>query len=184
MVIIEHWKIIKNYNNYAISDYGNVKNVKTGRILKTTIFDNKYKFATLYKDGKNKKIKVARLVAQTFIPNPNNLPCINHKDENKLNDNVENLEWCTYSYNINYGTANQRRSKTQGKKVCKIDKNTNIILNIYDSTSDAANDNDCYPGNISSCCLHKYGFKSCGGYKWEYYDNLNVKELINYEGRL
>lgn len=70
----------------------------------------------LYKNGKAKKIKMHRLVAETFIPNPNNYPCVNHKDENKLNNCVDNLEWCTYSYNNSYNNCHIRRGKTQKGK--------------------------------------------------------------------
>lgn len=168
MVIIETWKTIKNYEDYIVSNYGNVYNLRTSKLLKQTMFNNGYKFVTLYNNNKHKKFKVSRLVAQAFIPNPNNLPCVNHKDENKLNNNVENLEWCTYSYNINYGTANNRRSEKLSKRVIKIDKDNNI-LEIYDSISDAAKQNKkCNSSNISNCCNHKYGFKTCGGYRWEY----------------
>ena len=166
----EIWKTIPYYTNYAVSNMGNVKNIKRNKILKQTIFNNKYKYVTLYQGNNRKKGKVSRLVAEAFIPNPNNLPCVNHKDENKLNNNVENLEWCTYSYNNNYGTANKRRSKTLGHKVAKINCITNDIIQIYDSLLDAEKDNtSCYAPNIKYCCDHHYGFKTCGGYKWEYY---------------
>lgn len=72
---------------------------------------NGYKVVILYKDGKKKTYLVHRLVAIAFIPNPNNLPIINHKDENKTNNNVNNLEWCTYEYNNTYGTARKRASE-------------------------------------------------------------------------
>ena len=164
------WKSIEGYDNYKINDNGDIYNIKKGKLIKTTIFNNRYRFATLWKNGKSKKFKVSRLVAQAFIPNPNNLPCVNHKDENKLNDSVSNLEWCSYSYNINYGTANNKRAKALGKKVNKIDIITNTILKTYDTISEASRDNKkCYIPNIIKCCNHEYGFKTCGGFKWEYY---------------
>ena len=67
---------------------------------------------TLNKNGKYKTFAVHRLVAEAFIPNPNNLPCVNHKDENQFNNDFRNLEWCTYKYNSNYGTIKQRLSKS------------------------------------------------------------------------
>ena len=70
-----------------------------------------YYMVTLTKDGKTQCFYVHRLVATMFIPNPENKPFVNHKDENKLNNSVENLEWCTNKENLNYGTAQQRRSE-------------------------------------------------------------------------
>lgn len=100
---MEIWKTITDYPNYQVSNYGNVKNIRFNRILKCTITPYGYKVCSL---GKNKFYKpyfVHRLVASAFVDNPNNYPCVNHKDENKLNNNSNNLEWCTQTYNHNYG---------------------------------------------------------------------------------
>jgi hypothetical protein len=78
-----------------------------------------YLFVGLRKDGKRKFRYIHRLVAETFIPNTNNYPCINHKDENIKNNNVNNLEWCTYKYNSNYGMRNDNAIKTMTDKVGK-----------------------------------------------------------------
>ena len=94
----------------------NYKRTGQTKILKQGIGTHGYKIINLYKDHSSKTYTVHRLVAQAFIPNPNNLPCINHKDEDKTNNAVWNLEWCSYSYNINYGTARDRRAKTRGKE--------------------------------------------------------------------
>lgn len=99
---MEIWKTITDYPNYQVSNYGNVKNIRFNRILKCTITPYGYKVCSL---GKNKFYKpyfVHRLVASAFVDNPNNYPCVNHKDENKLNNNSNNLEWCTQTYNHNY----------------------------------------------------------------------------------
>lgn len=108
---MEHWKIIKNYENYAISDCGNVKNVKTGRILH--VYSKKgYYLTYLYNKNGRKIFLVHRLVAMAFIPNPHNDPQINHKDENGFNNIVSNLEWCSAKYNANYGNHNKKRMQT------------------------------------------------------------------------
>lgn len=109
----EHWKEITGYEGlYQISDQGRVKNVRTGRILRH--WKNKgYPQVRLSKYGKGKHFFVHRLVAIMFIPNPNNLPEVNHRDENPQNPCVDNLEWCTKKYNQNYATINQRRSQKQ-----------------------------------------------------------------------
>lgn len=100
------------YKDYSVSNLGNVKNEKTGRILKQFISSGGYKQVRLgfnEETGKQYVPLVHKLVAVAFVSNPNNYPIINHKDENKLNNHSDNLEWCDYMYNINYGTANIRK---------------------------------------------------------------------------
>ena len=126
--MIELWKDIKNYEGlYQVSNLGNVKSVDRyvyagdnsnhkyqhikERNLKLSGGD-KYIQVILCKNGKIKAFLVHRLVAEAFIPNPDNLPCINHKDENPKNNQVENLEWCTYKYNNEYnGRINKCKHK-------------------------------------------------------------------------
>lgn len=112
----EYWKLIKDYENYMVSSFGRVKNIKSNKILKLYKDKRKgkeYLRVCLYKNGKSKKYAVHRLVAEAFIPNPDNLPQVNHKDENKQNNIVSNLEWCTHLYNHQFGTINERISKSQ-----------------------------------------------------------------------
>lgn len=104
--------------NYYIDEQGNVYNSKLQR-LKNLDNGRGYKCVRLY-DGKKYHTKyIHRLVAEAFIPNPYNLPQINHKDENKENNVVSNLEWCDCKYNINYGTARQRERETKEKQGLK-----------------------------------------------------------------
>lgn len=122
----EIWKDIEGYTGlYQVSNYGNVKSLSkfvfvsnpkfTGyrhtkeKILKPGKNGLGYQLVVLRKDNKNYQMYVHRLVAQAFIPNPDNLPEVNHKDENKCNNSVDNLEWCTHIYNSNHGTVNLRR---------------------------------------------------------------------------
>lgn len=111
----EEWKPIIGYDNkYAVSNYGNVKCLKnTGKvkILKPHKTNRGYLRVDLYFNHKARHCLIHRLVAEAFIPNPNNLPQVNHKDENPLNNHMDNLEWCTVSYNINYGNRNSKVSK-------------------------------------------------------------------------
>ena len=112
----EIWKDIEGYEGlYQVSNKGRVKSLKrkicsnsnhkyntlSEKLLKLS-GGGKYIQVILCKDGKTSAKLVHRLVAQAFIPNPNNLPCVNHKDENKKNNDVRNLEWCTYKYNNEY----------------------------------------------------------------------------------
>lgn len=108
---MERWKKIKDFDNYSVSDCGRVRNDKKKLLLKQ-INNSGYLVVNLYNDTTTKKIRVHRLVAEAFIPNPNNYPIINHKNEKKDDNRVENLEWCTYKYNSNYGTCRERISTT------------------------------------------------------------------------
>ena len=169
------WKTLKDNSHYSVSDTGVVKRNaykrvdKLGRttqmkemILKNQIDkDGYYRVSIIYKD-KQKFIPIHRLVAETFIDNKNNLPCINHKDENKLNNCIDNLEWCDVSYNNNYGSRQQRVSKTQGKKVIGLKGNRTLLFN-------SANEAERYftgkkGSNISQCANGK--LETVYGYKW------------------
>lgn len=114
---IEIWKDIEGYEGlYQVSNMGNVKSLnykRSGkeRLLKPRKNKLGYMFVGLYKDNKPKNFRVHRLVAMTFLENPNNLSCVNHKDENPSNNHVDNLEFCTHEYNMNYGTIKERKSK-------------------------------------------------------------------------
>ena len=107
--MIEQWKPL--FGNYEISSLGNLRNIRTNpnHLLKKEVDKNGYERISLWYEHKTRTFQVHRLVAQVFIPNPDNLPCINHKDNNRTNNCVDNLEWCTYSYNNNY-CYNQNRN--------------------------------------------------------------------------
>lgn len=94
----EYWKVIEGYD-YFISTYGNIENGSTGRILKPGINNHGYYYVTLCKNGKRKKFTIHRLVANAFIDNPNDKQCIDHIDNNRLNNNINNLRWATQSEN-------------------------------------------------------------------------------------
>ena len=162
----EVWKDIKGYEGlYQVSNLGRVKSVARNiyrnnkgtfcnHFYKEKIFDvdslEPYPRVTLSKDNKSKHFSIHRLVANAFIPNPNNLPCVNHKDEDKTNNNVNNLEWCTHKYNSNYGSRNDRIIEKQGKKVLCVE--TNII---YRSVNEAARLNNMSANYICACCNNK-----------------------------
>lgn len=119
----EIWRDIEGFGGcYQVSNLGRLKSlertvkgnnggvyVKKEKILTPTINSRGYYHTCLRKDGRSITVYIHRIVAQAFLPNPDNLPLINHKDEDKTNNRVENLEWCSAKYNTNYGTANERR---------------------------------------------------------------------------
>lgn len=115
----EEWRTIEEYPNYQISNFGRIKSLWFGRekILKQSIHKNGYSHITLHKEDKMKTFLTHRLVAMTFIPNPNNYPQVNHKDEVKTNNCISNLEWVTQEYNNSYGTRLERMSKTKKGKI-------------------------------------------------------------------
>lgn len=167
----EIWKDIKGYEGlYQISNLGNVKSMYNyrgiGNILKPRLKKGYYQIG-LRKNNVRKWYAVHRLVAKTFIPNPDNLPQVNHKDENKLNNKVDNLEWCTVHYNNCYGSRLKKvaiNNKLR-KPIIQYDLNGNFIRE-YISISEASRQNNISTGNIQSCCKGKYA--QAKGYIWRY----------------
>lgn len=149
---IEIWKDVIGYEGlYQVSNLGRIKSLRrtitksngksmcvAERILKS-FFNRGYEYVTLSKEAKQPNLKVHRLVAEAFLPNDNNLPDVNHIDENKANNRVENLEWCTKEYNRAYGTLNARVKSTwrklHGRKVALISI-ANGVIKIYECTKD------------------------------------------------
>ena len=142
--MLEIWRTAivnsEHYENYQVSNFGQILSLNyrgTGKpkLLKPNKNKQGYLLVKLYKDGKRKNYKVHRLVVESFLPNPNNFPCVNHKDENKENNFVGtpendykdgNLEWCTHEYNNNYGTHNERMIKTYPNVTLQLE-NGNVV---------------------------------------------------------
>lgn len=130
----EIWINIMNYERYQVSNFGRIKslyfkNSKTKeRILKLTKNRQGYLVVNLYDElGKVKMFLVHRLVAEHFLDNSDNLPCINHKNELKDDNRVENLEYCSYEYNINYGTARKRHADKLSKPILQYTKDGKFV---------------------------------------------------------
>lgn len=188
----EIWKDIKDYEGvYQVSNMGNVRsldrqshetlNIKahnlTGRLMKACDNSKGYKFLRFCKNGRSYTKYVHRLVAETFIPNPDNKPQVNHKDMIKSNNNVDNLEWMTSSENIIHGLKNgHKRTRLikkygaknhRSKAVGKFDLEHNL-LEVYGGTLEAERETGiCHVGIIQCCNNEKYR-KTAGGFIWEY----------------
>lgn len=164
---MEIWKDIQGYEGlYQVSSLGQVRNVKTGRIRVLCKHRDGYLKINLTKNGKTKTFMVHRLVANAFIPNKNNLPQVNHKDENKINNSVDNLEWCTAEYNTNYGSRTERATLNSNKsiKVCAINLTTGdkyFFNSISECVRELSLNNSC----VKDCIHGKQ--KTHRGYRFE-----------------
>lgn len=174
-LIKEVWKPIPNFEGcYEISTFGRVKSLKYGRvkILKPYKGKSGYYYVVLVKDGAIRKtIKVHRLVAETFISNPDNLPCINHRNEIKTDNSVWNLEWCTEKYNRNYGFAPNLLTEklTNGKKSKPVYQYTLdcVLIRVWPSTAECGR-NGFNQAAVSDCCLGARRRKTYKGFLWSY----------------
>ena len=189
---------------YSVSNKGNVKNDETGKILKPKTAGRGYLAVDLWIGKKPHRFYVHRLVAENFIPNPDNLPQVNHKSEVKTENFVENLEWCDNKYNMTYGTGQQRRTEhtdysVVGGKMKEwwnthswqeqfghldysevMNKYKKAVINtttgtIYKGIREAERITGIDHNAISKVCRHLPNFNTAGGYTWEY-----LKNYMNY----
>ena len=186
----EVWKDIAGYEGfYKVSDKGNVYSVERidsrgrrigGIILKPRYARDGYIQAGLCKNGMRKYKYVHRLVSEAFIPNPESLPEINHIDEVKDNNNVENLEWCTREHNLNHGTRTERAVQAQSKKVRAVNIKTGEVIR-FKSTSEAGR-KGYNKGGVSAACRGYYKDGRTGkligggciyrGHRWYYEEDV------------
>lgn len=187
----EIWKDIKGFEgSYQVSNLGNVRSVTRkvntfngfrttqGKILKPSLLKNGYYKVDLRQNQKHKNLLVHRLVAQSFIPNPNNLPEVNHKDTNPSNNRIDNLEWCNQSHNIKYAYKYGNAKPTKGcfqigniphnrRKINQYSKNKEFICS-YISIKEASDYTHIKRSAINNCLTKRC--KTSGGFIWEYAD--------------
>ena len=177
----EIWKDITGYEGlYQVSNLGRVRSLtrkvfvkgrENGRVFTGRIKygcrekKNGYRVVSLYCKGKSKRFFVHRLVASAFIQNHNNLPQVNHKDEDKTNNKVSNLEWCDAKYNTNYGNCIEKRIAPQRKRVSQITLDGTYIRS-FASMAEIERELGVNHSAICICC--KDNTKSAYGYKWKY----------------
>ena len=181
---MEEWRDIKGYKGkYQISNMGRVKSLertvwyngghykKSEKILKANPDRYGYLYVVLCKDGKDKKCKIHRLVAQAFLPNTSNLPDVNHKDENKQNNYVENLEWCSKLYNNTYNGRAKKVGKKNSKPVYSVSKESGLVT-YWESSKEAGRILGISSSHICRCL--KGNLKSTGGFYFFYADSEEV----------
>ena len=162
-------KKIQGFENYAVDESGNVFNIKRQKKLAQEIERNGYVSVALWQNGYTKRKKVHRLVAEAYIPNPDGLPCVNHKDENKQNNCVGNLEWCSFQYNNHYGNNKPTVHAINARKrpVCQYTVDGELV-SAYESASEAQRKTGIMQQNISKCCLRRKNFRTAGGFVWKF----------------
>lgn len=175
--MIEIWKDVKGYEGlYECSNLGKVrsfdreiiynngiKHIHKGKELKGIVNKNGYVHITLVKDGIKKQFLLHRIIAITFLPNPNNLPCVNHKSEDKQDNKVSNLEWCTHKYNLEYSNC-MDLFLSKKKRVGQYNT-SGELLNVFDGVREAFRQTGIDYRNISKSCI--CGSYITGGYIWK-----------------
>lgn len=176
---IEKWEPIKDTSGvYSVSTFGRVRNNKTGRMMQQQESHNGYLRVNLSVGEKRRYFPVHRLVGTAFIANPKNLPQINHKDENRKNNAVENLEWCTSSYNCSYGGRVEKLKKKIGYRVRKYTESGELICE-YLSINDAVKDIGGEWHGIRDACGKN---RTYHGFLWEL--NTNSPALNRYQRQM
>lgn len=184
----EIWKPIPGYEGlYEVSDMGRVRSLDrvivnkdgkphhfSGFLLSTYLNRFGRVLVGLWKNNRIQRLSVHRLVANAFIPNPDNLPEVNHKDENPQNNRVDNLEWCTTVYNLTYGTRLDRISEKNFVPVVATDGDG--IEFYFSSMKEGAAKTGAMKQNISHCCRGTNRAKSAGGYKWRYATKKEIEQ--------
>jgi hypothetical protein len=176
---MEIWKTVKGHSKYEISNYGRLRGGKNPDYIHKGAKDKDGYILVLMKcDEKGKYARnrlsrrLHRVVAEHFIPNPYELPQINHKDGNKENNHIDNLEWITVQDNILHCHATGLHDEANimnSKRVAKVDPLTNEIIKIYPSGK-ATKEDGYFPNNVRSCCRGDYGRKFHKGFKWKFVD--------------
>jgi hypothetical protein len=163
------WKIVDRCPSVEVNERGEIRYRDTGKLASTYVAATGYIQVGVYYMGKPRTYNVHRLVAEAFIPNPDNLPQVNHKDENRANCHVENLEWCTSVYNNNYGGKIERLRKHCCKPVVATDKKTGEEREFF-SAAEEGRQLNCNPNNITRVLLGVR--KSASGYFWKYAEGV------------
>ena len=173
----EEWQAVKGYEGlYEVSNQGRVKslprNTTKGKILVAEKNHRGYYRVGLTKNNKQKHFSIHRLVAEVFIPNPQNKPQVNHIDGNKQNNSVENLEWVTHSENMKHATEMGLNPMVENNAVhskpVEMLSLHGVCIQVFKSIADASRHTGIPQNSICQCCLNHKGYKTAGGFVWKY----------------
>ena len=166
------WREVKEYSNYEVNQFGEIRHKMRKKVLKPRSNNGGYQYVNFKINGKNINFAVHRIVANAFIPNPNGYTEVNHKDYNKKNNCVDNLEWVSSSQNKQHAYQKKENKKSRGKQVEQYSKNGEY-LKTYDSISEAAKELNCSIAAISNCCLGRT--KTSQGFQWSFVESSTTK---------
>jgi hypothetical protein len=161
----EKWMLIEFNNMYAVSNTGKVKNVRTNQLLKQVLGNRGYLRVSLINNKIKKTFLVHRLIAMSFLENTDNKPYINHLDGNKLNNRLDNLEWCTEKENDNHARSNGLKVQNKPIIATCITDGTTIV---FESLSEASRYFNCNKSYIHRVLKNTYGRTQYNGYKFNY----------------
>lgn len=168
----EEWRQVVEHQNYEVNQFGEVRHKQRQHILKPRSNNGGYLYVNFKVNGKNTNFAVHRIVANAFIPNPNGYTEVNHKDYDKTNNCVENLEWVSSSQNKSHAFLKKENKDSRGKAVNQFDRNGNFLAT-YASVSEAAEKIGCSVAAISNCCLGRS--KTSQGYRWSFVEGSTTK---------
>jgi len=166
------WRQVQEHANYEVNQFGQIRHKKRKQILKSRGNNGGYQYVNFKIDGKNTNFAVHRIVANAFIPNPKGYTEVNHKDYDKTNNCVENLEWVSSTQNKQHAYLKEKNRNSRGKEVEQYTKN-GILIKRFPTITAAANEIGCCISAISNCCLGRT--KSSKGYLWSFVEGSTTK---------
>lgn len=168
----QEWKTVKEYDHYEVNQYGQIRHKTRKHILKPRKNNGGYLYVCFKINGKNKNFAVHRIVANAFIPNPNNCLEVNHKDYDRTNNCVDNLEWMDSSENKDHAMKKKENRTVRGKQVAQYSKD-NELITIYPTVTEAAKSLKCSVSALSNCCLGRT--KTSQGFIWRFVESSTTK---------
>lgn len=166
------WRTVKEYERYEVNTKGEIRHKKRKHILTPRKNSGGYLYVGFNIEGKRKNFAVHRIVANAFIPNPNGYSEVNHKDYDRTNNNVDNLEWVSSSQNKKHAYEKEENHLSRTKEVNQYSKE-GVLIKTYSSISEAAKEMNCTVGAISNCCLGRS--KTSKGYQWSFSEGSTTK---------
>lgn len=168
----KEWRTVKEYDRYEVNQFGEIRHKKRKQILKPRLNSGGYGYVAFNIDGQRKNFAIHKIVANAFIPNPNGYTEVNHKDYNRLNNQVDNLEWIDSSQNKIHAYKKIENHISRGKEVEQYTK-TGEYVKTYNTVTDAAKAVGCCVAAISNCCLGRT--KTSMGFQWRFSEGSTTK---------